>query len=197
MKIFIGLGNPGDKYQKNRHNAGFILLNELKKIWNFPEFNFNKKFEAEISEGYAKLLLPKKESARNSDEKTGEEEKTILAKPQTFMNNSGESVQKIMSFYKLTPEDILVLHDDLDINFGEFRISNNSSAGGHNGVQDIIDKLGTQNFKRIRIGIEGEEKRKTRVIPGEVFVLENFSEEELEIIKNLAKEIEQKINPSN
>ena len=117
-----------------------------------------------------------------------EGDKIILAKPQTFMNNSGKG-PKIMNFYKLSPEDILVIHDDLDINFGELKISNDSGPAGHNGVQDIINKIGTQNFKRIRIGIEGEEKRKTRIIPGDVFVLKDFSEEELEKIKELAKEI--------
>lgn len=171
MKLIIGLGNPGEKYQKNRHNAGFIILDELKKNCNFPDFEFSKKFNADISEGIL------------------EGDKIILAKPQTFMNNSGEAVQKIMNFYKLAPEAILVIHDDLDIDFGNYKISNDSGPAGHNGVQDIIDKVGTQNFKRIRIGIEGEEKRKTRIIPGDVFVLQDFSEEELEKIKNLAKGI--------
>ena len=171
MKLIIGLGNPGEKYKNNRHNAGFIILDELQKNWGFTDFEFSKKFEAEISEGNL------------------EGEKIVLAKPQTFMNNSGEAVQKIINFYKLTPEDILVIHDDLDINLEEFRIATDSRAAGHNGVQDIIEKIGTQNFKRIRIGIEGEEKRKTRTIPGDVFVLQDFSTEELEVIKNLSKEI--------
>ncbi len=171
MKLIIGLGNPGEKYKNNRHNAGFIILDELRQIWNFPEFEFSNKFDAEISEG------------------TKNEEKIILAKPQTFMNNSGESVQKIMGFYKLISEDILAIHDDLDINFGEFKISTDSGPAGHNGVQDIIEKIGTQNFKRFRVGIEGNKQRKNRVIPGDVFVLQDFSEEELEKTKSLAKEI--------
>lgn len=171
MKLIVGLGNPGKKYEKNRHNAGFIIIEKLREIFEFPNFEFFKKFEAEISEGNI------------------EGEKIILAKPQAFMNNSGNSVHKITGFYKLAPENILVVHDDLDIDFGTTKISNDSGAAGHNGVQNIIDKLGTKNFKRIRIGIEGEEKRKSRVIPGDVFVLQDFSEEELETIENLAKEI--------
>jgi PTH1 family peptidyl-tRNA hydrolase len=171
MKLIIGLGNPGEKYKNNRHNAGFIILDELKRDWNFPDFEFSKKFEAEISEGNI------------------EEGKIIFAKPQTFMNNSGEAVRRIVSFYKLTSENILVIHDDLDINSGEFKVSTDSGPAGHNGVQDIIEKIGTQNFKRFRVGIEGAEKRKTRIVPGDVFVLQNFSEEELEKIKKLAKEI--------
>ncbi len=171
MRLIIGLGNPGDKYQNNRHNAGFIILDELKKEWNFPDFEFSKKFEAEISEGNLNG------------------EKIMLAKPQTFMNNSGSAAQKIISFYKLAPEDIAVIHDDLDIDFGIYKISEDSSAAGHNGVQDIMDKLGTQKIRRIRIGIEGTEQRKNRLVPGDVFVLQDFSTEELETIKNLAKEI--------
>ncbi|MFH0969426.1 MAG: aminoacyl-tRNA hydrolase [Patescibacteria group bacterium] len=171
MKIIIGLGNPGEKYKNNRHNAGFIILDELKREWNFPDFEFSKKFNADISEG------------------NFENDKIILTKPQTFMNESGEAVRKIINFCKLVPEDITVIHDDLDINLGEFKISNDSGPAGHNGVQDIIDKLGTRNFKRTRIGIEGIEQRKNRVIPGDVFVLQDFSEEELETIKNLAKKI--------
>jgi peptidyl-tRNA hydrolase, PTH1 family len=175
MKLIIGLGNPGEKYKNNRHNSGFIILDELKKDWGFSDFEFSQKFNAEISEGIYKL--------------EAKSYKLILAKPQNFMNNSGEAVQKIMGFYKLTPEDILVIHDDLDIDFGEFKISNDSGPAGHNGVQDIIDKIGTKNFKRFRVGIEGAEKRKARTIPGDVFVLQDFSQEELEKIKSLAKEI--------
>lgn len=169
MKLIFGLGNPGEKYKKNRHNAGFIILDELKKTWNFPDFEFSKKFDAESSEA------------------DKDKEKIIFVKPQTFMNNSGETVRKMMDFYKLTPDDITVIHDDLDIALGEFRISADSRAAGHNGVQNIIDKLGTKNFKRIRIGIEGEEARKNRTIPGDVFVLQDFSDEELEIIRDLVK----------
>lgn len=186
MKIIFGLGNPGDKYEKNRHNVGFIILDELKKDWNFPDFEFSKKFDTEISEGKINPPLPSGEGRGEGDD---ENNKVILAKPQTFMNKSGESVQKIMSFYKLTPEDIIVIHDDLDINLGEFKISTNCGPAGHNGVQDIIDKIGTQTFKRIRVGIEGTETRKNRVIPGDVFVLQDFGEEELKLVKNLVKEI--------
>lgn len=171
MKLVVGLGNPGKKYENNRHNAGFVIIEKLKEYFEFPDFEFFKKFEAEISEGNING------------------EKIILVKPQTFMNNSGESVQKITGFYKLSPENIIVIHDDLDIDFGIAKISNDSGAAGHNGVQDIIDKLGTKNFKRIRIGIEGEEKRKSRKIPGDVFVLQDFSEEELKAIEKLAKKI--------
>jgi PTH1 family peptidyl-tRNA hydrolase len=184
MLLIIGLGNPEKQHEKNRHNTGFIILEELRKLWSFPDFKFEKKLNSEIS---INPLLPPGEGARRADEG----QKIILAKPQTFMNNSGVAVKKIMDFYKLTPRDIIVVHDDLDINLGVFRIANNSSSAGHKGIEDIINKLGTQEFKRIRIGIEGEEKRKTRNIPGDAFVLQDFSEEEYEKIKSLSKEISQ------
>lgn len=189
MKLIIGLGNPGEKYKKNRHNAGFIILDELKKIWNFHDFEFFKKFNAEISEGNPNPLLSPGESAPLSGADEGASDKIILAKPQTFMNNSGEAAREIMDFHKITLENITVIHDDLDINLGEYKISTGSSSAGHNGIESLIEKLGTQNFKRIRVGIEGSEKRKNRVVPGDVFVLQNFSDEELEIIRKLAKEI--------
>ena len=175
MKLIIGLGNPGKQYANTRHNAGFIILDEILKSLGFPEFSPNKKFEAEISET------------------TIEGEKIILAKPQTFMNRSGQSLQSIMQFYKIAVEDIIVLHDDLDIILGEFKISVDSSSAGHNGVQSIFDTLGTQKIKRIRIGIEGAEKKLARIIPGDVFVLQNFSQEELEAVKKLSQEIAKNI----
>jgi PTH1 family peptidyl-tRNA hydrolase len=197
MLLIIGLGNPGKKYEKNRHNTGFIILEELRKLWDFPDFSLDKKFNAEISEKI-NPLLPLGEGAPfnpplPAGEGWGEGNKILIARPQTFMNNSGEAVKKIMDFYKLTPEDLIVIHDDLDINLGEFRIAADSSSAGHKGIEDIIEKLGTQEFKRIRIGIEGEEKRKDRKMPGDEFVLQNFSEEEYNQIKSLAPEIAKNI----
>lgn len=171
MKLVIALGNPGEQYQQTRHNAGFIILDEIQNQWGFSNFKLNKKFEAEISEGL----------------KDGT--KFILAKPQTFMNLSGKSLRAILDFYKISTEDICVLHDDLDIDLGSFKISTDSSAAGHNGIQSIIDHLGTQKFKRIRIGIEGSELKKNRLISGSDFVLQKFSDEELLKIKSLSKEI--------
>lgn len=164
MLLIIGLGNPGEEYARTRHNAGFLLLDEIRKVWNFPAFGFEKKFNAEISEGNCKIQ--------------DTSYKKLLVKPQAFMNNSGEAVRKLLDFYKLTPTDIIVIHDDLDLEIGKYKISTDSSAAGHNGVRDIIDKLGTQNFKRIRIGVETSGGRTNRLIPGEDFVLQNFTAEE-------------------
>ena len=171
MKIIIALGNPGQQYANTRHNAGFIIADELQKSLVFSEFEKNSKFDALVCE------------------KNLGGEKIILAKPQSFMNNSGQVVRKMLDFFKSPKENLVVLHDDLDIELGSFKVSLDSSAAGHNGVQSIIDNLGSQQFKRIRLGIEGSEKKKDRIIPGEVFVLQDFSKEELEIIKKLAEKI--------
>lgn len=185
MKLIIGLGNPGSQYENTRHNTGFIVLDELQKLLNFSEFQTNKKFEAEISEGISNSLLPLGEGAHRADNR----ERVILAKPQTFMNLSGKSIRTIMDFYKIPIEKIILLHDDLDINLGEFKISDDSSAAGHNGVQSVFDILGTQKIKRVRIGIEGAEKKKDRAMAGSDFVLQKFAPEELELIKRLVEEI--------
>ena len=171
MKIIIALGNPGQQYANTRHNAGFIIADELQKNLGFSGFEKNSKFDALVCE------------------KNLGGEKIILAKPQSFMNNSGQVVKKMLDFFKIPKENLVVLHDDLDIELGSFKVSLDSSAAGHNGVQSIIDNLGSQQFKRIRLGIEGSEKKKDRIIPGEVFVLQDFSKEELEIIKKLAEKI--------
>lgn len=169
MKIIIGLGNPGEKYIGTRHNVGFEIIDKLKTDLNFPEFEFNKKFNAEISTN--------KEIA--------------LMKPQTFMNLSGESVQNFLSFYKLSQDDILVIHDDKDIALGEYRLATDSSSAGHNGVQNIIDKLGTQKFKRIRIGVGVETD-----LLSDVFVLQKFSDDELEKIKDVLKKVLEEVKKS-
>lgn len=165
MKLIIGLGNPGTQYEKTRHNAGFVFLDVLREQYNLPEFSFNKKFNAQISEGLV------------------ETEKYILAKPQTFMNRSGESVRALIDFYKIEPENITVVADDLDIEIGKYKIVQDSRAVGHNGIQNIINNIGTQNFTRIKLGIEVGGGRKERgEISGQNFVLQNFSPNEQKIL---------------
>lgn len=180
MHLIIGLGNPGKQYEKTRHNAGFIILDALREKWDFPEFQFSKKFNAEISEGIKSEVKPPI---------GGLTSRILLVKPQSFMNRSGQVVRAIMDFYKLTPEDITVIHDDLDIDLGSFKISTDTSAGGHNGVQSIVEALGTQQFKRIRIGIEGAERKKSRTVSGEAFVLQDFSDEELNAVLSTIDDI--------
>lgn len=179
--MIIGLGNPGEKYAGTRHNVGFDFLDQLKDAWNFPEWEFNKKFNAEVSAGDYQPQTTN--------------HKLILVKPQTFMNLSGEAVRALLNFYKLTPDDILVIHDDLDIALGKYKVATDSSAAGHNGVQNIIDQLGTQKFKRIRIGI-GEETAEGAIkcrLGAHDYVLGKFSEEEKEKIENIFPNILEEI----
>jgi PTH1 family peptidyl-tRNA hydrolase len=159
MKLIVGLGNPGKKYETTRHNAGAIAVLEFMRL-NTPPFaklKMNKKFNALVTKGELN------------------EEEIILALPQTFMNNSGQAVKTIASYYKLEPEDIWVVYDDVDLPLGKIRISRNGSAAGHKGVQSIIDQLKTKDFIRFRLGISNSLKSK---ITTPKFVLQNFSKEE-------------------
>ncbi|MCK4524973.1 MAG: aminoacyl-tRNA hydrolase [Candidatus Andersenbacteria bacterium] len=171
MKLIIGLGNPGKEYEKTRHNAGFLTVNKLVSSIKYQVLNAQSKFNTEISKG------------------TLNNEKILLIKPQTFMNNSGQSVKAVLDYYKIKPEDIIVIHDDLDIPIGEYKISKNKNSGGHKGVQSIIDYLGTKDFTRIRIGIMVENKK----TPTERFVLERFSKDEMEVVESIIKKISDEI----
>lgn len=161
MKIIVGLGNPGREYEKTRHNVGFMALDYLRK--GFEGISSCSKFNAEIYEAHI-------------DKNSGGTEKVLLVYPQTFMNNSGEAVKAIMDFYKVEPSNLLVVHDEVDLPLGTIKTTTNSSSAGHNGVQSVIDHLGTQDFARIRIGVESREN-KTQP-PTESFVLQNFATEE-------------------
>ncbi len=138
MYVIAGLGNPGKKYEKTRHNIGFITIDQLAEKHNI---NVDKlKFKALVGEG------------RISDQKI------VLIKPQTFMNLSGESIQEVMNFYKLPPENLIVIYDDIDIELGTLRIRKSGSAGTHNGMRSIVQHLNSQGFPRIRIGMGGPQK---------------------------------------
>ena len=171
MKLIVGLGNPGKEYEKTRHNIGFMMVDKIKEIYGFSDFEFDKKFHAEIS---------KNKLTKNSN--------SVLLKPQTFMNNSGRPVKAFMDFYKITPDNLIVIHDDIDIELGKYKISSDSGSAGHNGVVDIIDKIGTQKFTRIRVGIANE-KLRAQIDPSD-FVLQKFSKEELDKISEIMAKIE-------
>ncbi|MFA7209811.1 MAG: aminoacyl-tRNA hydrolase [Parcubacteria group bacterium] len=172
MKIIIGLGNPGQEYAGTRHNVGFAIIDKLKEASGFPDFESNKKFDAEISKGSI----------------DGTE--VLLVKPQTFMNLSGTAVRSLLDFYKLAVDDIIVIQDDLDIALGKYKVATDSSSAGHNGVQNLIDQLGTQKFKRLRVGI-GEERDGAPVcrLGAHDFVLGKFSEEEKKTIESVTENI--------
>lgn len=133
MKIIVGLGNPGNEYAKTRHNVGFMLVDALAEHLNINLWK--DKFNAQIAEGRIGT------------------EKILLVKPQTYMNNSGEAVGPLMRWYKVTPENIIVAHDDMDIPAGTIRIRKKGSSGGHNGIKSLIAHLGSENFPRVRLGV--------------------------------------------
>lgn len=167
MRIIIGLGNPGKKYYTTRHNVGFLVTDTIKKTFSFPEFQIKNKFQAEISEDFIGL------------------HRTLLIKPQTFMNLSGETVSSLLSFYKLPIKDILIIHDDIDLSWGSYKYTLNSRSAGHRGVQNIIDRLGTQKFSRLRVGVGPKPEN----ISTEDFVLSSFNREEISSLPTLFTDI--------
>lgn len=174
MKLIVGLGNPGPKYKKTRHNIGFIMLDKIReyliqKRFNFSEFLFDKSSISEISEGMV-----------NS-------EKIILVKPQTYMNLSGKSVIKFIEFYKLNPsKDLVIIYDDIDIPFGKIK-TRGESAAGHKGMQSIINFLKTSQIKRIRVGILGKSKNEIPDVAS--YVLEKFRPNELDKIDEISRKV--------
>ena len=160
MKLIVWLWNPWKKYEKTRHNIGFLFLDYLKNEESFEEFRLETKFKAEISTWNIAW------------------EKTILLKPQTYMNLSWESLREITNFYKIETEDITVIYDDKDMDFWKIRVRDKWSAGWHNWVKDII-KYFWENWKRIKIGIWSNENYETSD-----WVLSKFSERELKELEN-------------
>lgn len=171
MKIIVGLGNPGKKYYTTRHNIGFLVMDTLKETFTFPDFQLKARFQAEIAEGFIGL------------------HRTLLIKPQTFMNLSGETVSAILSFYKLRVKDILILHDDIDLAWGTYKYTEDSRSAGHRGVQNIFDSIGTQKIPRLRIGIGPKPEQ----IPIESFVLSPFGTKEISDLPLFLTEIVKKI----
>ncbi len=158
MKAIIGLGNPEIKYKYTHHNTGFLIMDEILKA---HKINLSDKFNSFFAKaGDILYLLPK-----------------------TYMNLSGDAVIELMNFYKLTNKDILVIYDDATIEFGMFRLKKNGSFGGHNGIKSIINRIGTDVFDRLKIGVGPVPDN----IPIDSYVLSNFSKEELKSIENMAK----------
>ncbi len=158
MKLIVGLGNPGKNYAKTRHNAGWLLIDHfhdyLKEAGVSP-WELSRKFN-----GFTAGV-------------TLSQEKVLLLKPTTFMNESGHSVQLMGAFYKIRPQDIIVLHDEIDIPLGEIKVQTDRGHAGHNGVRSIIDAIGTKQFTRVRIGI-GTSASEQKKIDTPQFVLQKF-----------------------
>lgn len=173
--LLTGLGNPGRRYKKTRHNIGFRIVDNFQKENSFPKFKLAKKFQAEVSEGMVN------------------NEKVILAKPQTFMNASGRTVKALLQFYKIPPSNLIVIHDDVAILLGEIKVSQDKGAGGHKGVGSIIQEIGAQNFTRLRVGIKPKADRVPDAVNLKEFVLKKFSREEEKILKQATKDSLEKI----
>ena len=175
MKIIVGLGNPGKKYERTRHNVGFLIVEELAKKLQ--------------TEGISKWELSKKFNAEICGVTVGGK-KIILVKPQTFMNESGVAVSLIAHFYKIPPQDIIVIHDDKDLKLDDVRIQTDRSHAGHNGVRSIIEHIGTQNFLRVRVGVASSNAKKMENTAD--FVLGKFGLLERSLVKKMiAKSVDE------
>lgn len=159
MKIIAGLGNPGLKYAGTRHNVGFSVIDELAEKYNISLDA--KKHKAVFGKGIM------------------EGEKVILAMPQTYMNLSGESVRELLDYYKCSADDLIVIYDDIDLAVGKLRIREKGSAGGHNGMKNIISHIGNEAFVRIRVGV-GEKPKGMDLAD---YVLSRFKKDELPFIR--------------
>jgi len=166
MILIVGLGNPGQKFQKTRHNIGFRIAEKFAKKNNFPKFKSIRKFNAEISE------------------KISIREKVVLAKPRTFMNLSGKSVKLLTRSYNLEAKNLIIVHDDIDLPLGKIRITIGRGAAGHKGVESVIKELKTKNFVRFRVGIQPKTGKPQSV---EKFVLQKFNKDEEKIMKGVIK----------
>jgi PTH1 family peptidyl-tRNA hydrolase len=167
--LLVGLGNIGNEYEGTRHNIGFSCLDAFVKANSEMDNWIDKRdFKAYLSSG------------RIGDTRV------YAIKPTTFMNLSGEAVQAVANFYKIPPANILVVHDELDIDFGQIRLRVGGSAAGHNGIKNVTQMLGTEEYGRVRIGIG---PKKPVRIPSEKFVLQTFSPEEQAQLKNLRQEV--------
>lgn len=165
MKLVVGLGNPGEDYKKTRHNAGFRAV-ELCAEQHGAIFKEEKKFVCQM--------------ARTED--------ILWLKPQTFMNNSGDSIAAAARFYKITPEETLIVYDDKDMIFGKVRFREKGSSGGHRGMKSVIDALGSTDIPRIKIGVDSPLRIENDLTTAE-YVLKKFSKEEEKMLKEHLKEV--------
>ncbi|HEX7455922.1 MAG TPA: aminoacyl-tRNA hydrolase [Candidatus Nanoarchaeia archaeon] len=168
MKVVVGLGNPGEKYTRNRHNVGFMVADEILKQYAVSP-HVSKRLQSIL------YFLDKKR---------------ILVKPQAFMNLSGRAVNRVVNFYKVKPHDLLVVHDDVDLEFGEIKHQFARGAAGHRGVGSIIEALGSEKFGRVRIGIG----RPSTQIDIDKWVLQDFSENPGDIAKLIERASEVVVN---
>ena len=164
MRLIVGLGNPGKEYALNRHNVGFMAVDELAHRFSFADFK--SKFQGLLAEGVI----------------AGE--RVLILKPQTYMNLSGESVSAVARFYKINVKDIIVVHDDMDLPIGRVKVKIGGGSGGHNGIKSIDAHMGPE-YERIRIGI-GKPETRDEVVN---YVLGNFSVADKQVLKTIFDKI--------
>lgn len=170
-QLIVGLGNPEPKYDRTRHNVGFAAIDALAQSWQIP-LSENRKFQAEFGEGKAPQVG-----------------KIRLLKPLTYMNRSGQAIRAATDWFKLTPESVLVIYDDMDLPLGKTRLRLSGSAGGHNGMKSAIAHLSTQNFPRLRIGI-GKPQSSTGEDSATIsYVLGRFSSNETQQIAEVLQTV--------
>ncbi len=177
MYIIVGLGNPGAEYENTRHNVGRVVMEKFLKTFDFPEMEYSRKYQALASEG-----------------KVGRE-KVLVLWPETFMNKSGASVASLITSKKKA-ENLIVVHDDLDMPIGKIKISFNRGTGGHRGVLSIVKKIKTEGFVRVRVGISpatpsGKTKKPKGDREVEKFILGKWKPSEEEALKKISKNITQ------
>ena len=177
MKLIVGLGNPGDKYVGVRHNLGFMVLDAwVKKLGVSSSWLLDKKFKSEIIH----YQLPTSNS------------QLILVKPLTFMNNSGLAVSALMNYFKIAPEDVIIVYDELDLPLGKIKVRAGGAAAGHHGVESIIESLGTDKFIRVRLGIGNLKTQSSEhhgsSMSAEKYVLEPFTHSEGSSVKHMIKQ---------
>ena len=164
MKLIVGLGNPGSSYYATRHNSGFMFLDYLAHNLGF-EFSFDKKVNGDIAK----------------------HNQTLFLKPQTFMNKSGESVRKALDYFDLEASDLVLVHDDIAFDVGEYKVSQSGGANRHKGVENVLKHVGTPYFTRLRLGVGWDN---TKGVILEDYVLTRFSKKELETLQQTFKSIE-------
>lgn len=169
MKLIVGLGNPGKEYENTRHNIGFQMMDRFSEKLgvSITKSKFNGLYTETLIDG----------------------EKVILLKPQSYINLSGEVIHKFVDFYKISISDILILHDDLDLEIGTYKIKQKGSSGGHNGLKNIELHLGTQEYKRIKIGISNNKNMDTKD-----YVLGKLSKEEKEQLEEVEHRVLEILN---
>ena len=167
MKIIVGLGNPGSQYLHTRHNVGFLALDFLV---HGKRFSLDKKMESELYK----------------------EGGFLFVKPQTFMNDSGRAVRKVMDFYKIEPKDLILIHDDLDLKLGDYKIQMSTGPKVHNGVNSVEEVVGNKDFLRVRIGVDARDKQNF-FLTGADYVLGRFGKEELGVVEEVIEEANEEL----